>query len=563
MKTKILLLSLAICISYSITWAQPTSYGNLNQGNAGDLGLSTNSYFGYEAGINTTSYSNTFIGYQSGFSNTTGASNVATGYRALYNNTEGSQNTATGVQALYFNTTGNHNTATGYRALYFNTTGQYNVASGHHALHNNTTGTYNTAHGISALNFNTTGDSNTATGARALYYNTTGNGNVATGRQALHNNTIGANNTATGNTTLYLNETGSNNTATGAQALRNNTTGTENTATGRHALYNNTTGFENTATGSLALSRNTYGTENTAIGYHTLYENITGSHNTALGTNAGPSFGNAGLNNTTALGHDAMATASNQVVLGDAAVTQIGGVVDFTPISDGRFKNTIKEDVPGLAFIEKLRPVSYNLDRNKLHTFLKGEAPEKAIPSDRHTGFIAQEVAEVVAENAYAFWGVKQPTNDTDTYGIQYAQFVVPLVKAVQELSTENEQQKQLIEALQQRIESLESANTDKVTDNLQSKETERIVKGFSLHQNTPNPFHQTTTINAVVPENVQQAKIIVYNLQGLELESYMLHTRGTVSLEISGGHFPSGMYLYTLVADDRVIDTKKMILTR
>ena len=86
---------------------------------------------------------------------------------------------------------------------------------------------------------------------------------------------------------------------------------------------------------------------------------------------------------------------------------------------------------------------------------------------------------------------------------------------------------------------------------------------GFALYQNVPNPFDKTTTIKAMIPENIQQAKIIVYNLQGLELEQYDINSRGHVAVEISGGRFPSGMYLYALLADDRLIDTKKMILTK
>ena len=83
------------------------------------------------------------------------------------------------------------------------------------------------------------------------------------------------------------------------------------------------------------------------------------------------------------------------------------------------------------------------------------------------------------------------------------------------------------------------------------------------LYQNTPNPFDKTTNISAMVPEHVQQAKIVIYNLNGLELESYPVNERGSISVDISGGRFPSGMYIYALIADGRVIDTKKMILTR
>ena len=50
-----------------------------------------------------------------------------------------------------------------------------------------------------------------------------------------------------------------------------------------------------------------------------------------------------------------------------------------------------------------------------------------------HTGFIAQDVEKTAKELGYNFDGVNAPTNSTDNYSLAYSQFVVPLVKAVQE----------------------------------------------------------------------------------------------------------------------------------
>ena len=48
----------------------------------------------------------------------------------------------------------------------------------------------------------------------------------------------------------------------------------------------------------------------------------------------------------------------------------------------------------------------------------------------------------------YDFHGVDKPKNETSHYGLRYAEFVVPLVKAVQELSEINQEQNVLIEKL-------------------------------------------------------------------------------------------------------------------
>ena len=78
----------------------------------------------------------------------------------------------------------------------------------------------------------------------------------------------------------------------------------------------------------------------------------------------------------------------------------IGGKVGWTTLSDGRYKTNIKEDVTGLSFISKLRPVTYSLDIDALNKTLdvteesSNEAMGQKISAakEKHTGFIAQEV---------------------------------------------------------------------------------------------------------------------------------------------------------------------------
>ena len=76
------------------------------------------------------------------------------------------------------------------------------------------------------------------------------------------------------------------------------------------------------------------------------------------------------------------------------------------------------------------------------------------------TGFIAQEVEAAAQKVGFDFDGVSTPQNETDLYGIRYAEFVVPLVKAMQEQQEIIEQQKndfqRQLQLLLERIESLE-----------------------------------------------------------------------------------------------------------
>ncbi len=136
-------------------------------------------------------------------------------------------------------------------------------------------------------------------------------------------------------------------------------------------------------------------------------------------------------------------------VFGNSATVTYGGWAGWTNISDGRFKTDIKENVPGLAFILKLRPVTYNLQARQLDASIRKN--NASGPSDPHyqkaledkekityTGFVAQEVDSAAAQLGYDFSGVDKPKNGNDYYSLRYGDFVTPLIKAVQELSTEH-----------------------------------------------------------------------------------------------------------------------------
>ncbi|MFZ1289037.1 MAG: tail fiber domain-containing protein [Melioribacteraceae bacterium] len=342
-----------------------------------------------------------------------------------------------------------------------------NVGVGYKTLNSNTTGNQNTAIGYDALFSNTIGLKNTANGYQALYSNTSGNLNTANGLQSLYSNTEGFSNTANGMSALYSNTTGFSNTANGYYALSANITGTANTANGSQALYSNTTGSENTANGIFTLYSNATGKSNTANGYYALFSNTTGDYNTAIGYDSGPN--SVALNNTTALGNEATTTESNQIVLGNASVQKIGGYAPYVQLSDRRYKRNIKENVSGLEFIIGLRPVTYNFDVNAIAEKLgedirideKGNRT-KVTPQTqvlearenksmlRESGFIAQEVEELVNKLGIEFGAVKVPKNEEGMYTMNYSEFVVPLVKAVQE-------QQAIIQNLSKRIEELES----------------------------------------------------------------------------------------------------------
>jgi len=408
----------------------------------------------------------------------------------------------------------------------------------------------------------------------AGYTGNSSNTNVSFGFGTLPNLLAGSYNTAYGYYALSKNTTGYNNTANGNLALLKNTTGGINTATGNCALAENTTGSGNTANGNLALQYNTTGNNNTANGYQALYSNTTGSLNTAIGYYAGANNPD-NLTNTTAIGYQSAVTSSNQVRIGNSSVNSIGGSANWSSISDGRAKKNIKADVPGLDFINLLQPVTYNLDLDAMDNLLgidkakkdklekemsqdlkdKNEKAKEAKEGQIQTGFVAQDVEKMAKRIGYDFSGVN--VDEMGIYSLSYAEFVVPLVKAVQELSEQNEQ-------LQQQINELKGSNTA-FRSATNETETTGIVNPVAaqcqLYQNTPNPFKERTEIRYYLPSDVESADIYIFNLQGSLLKKIPATRSGLV--EIKGSDLHAGMYIYTLVANGQTVDTKRMILTK
>jgi hypothetical protein len=432
---------------------------------------------------NTTGYQNTAVGNAALYTNTTGNQNAATGYYALFHNTDGFFNTADGSSSLAANTSGKQNTAVGASALGSNTIGNYNTAIGASALLNSVAGSYNvaigfdalyfnagdnnTAVGVTALNSNSQGSGNTAIGRGALYTNSNGNDNTAVGSYALANSLWAYNNTATGTSALNANYMGTNNTANGSYAIMNNL-GSYNTATGSWALKVSTSGDYNSAYGYASLSQNLTGGSNTAFGYNSLSNSTSGSNNTAIGSNTNVSTG--AIASSTAIGVGAVVNANNKIRLGSSFVTAIEGQVPYSFPSDGQFSKSVTEDVTGLEFIGKLRPVTYQFDTKMFDEFLMKNMPDSVRQARIqntdyaessgivHTGFIAQEVEQAARECGFNFDGVNAPKDGNGNYGVAYSQFTVPLVKAVQELNQKNIMQQKRIEELEARLDKLEKS---------------------------------------------------------------------------------------------------------
>lgn len=179
-----------------------------------------------------------------------------------------------------------------------------------------------------------------------------------------------------------------------------------------------------------------------------------------------------------------------------------------------------------------------------------------------------------VHENSFAFNGVYTPQNDNDNYALDYSRFVVPLVKAVQQLDSINnckelriENLESNIEQQQKQIDELENIVAQLQVSNENSKEGELKIETTKdnafLGQNIPNPFDNSTTIPFKIPLGCKSAVIQVFeNATGRTVKIIPVACNQS-QLTIEGGTLTSGSYSYTLIVDGKSVDTKQMILTK
>lgn len=352
---------------------------------------------------------------------------------------------------------GNGNNAFGYQALRQVSFGIGNTAFGDSALFTNVAGSNNVAIGPNALEVNL-GSENIGIGTNALVKNIGGTNNIAIGVAALINNTTALNNLAIGSEALRLSNA-NDNVAIGYRTGYALTTGQQNTLIGNFTMLANIAGGNNTYMGYQVAQSQTSGSANTFIGFLSGGNFLGGSNNTMLGSGADVLNINSTFSNSTALGSGAIIDRSNMVRLGNSTVTRLESAVSLTTPSDGRIKKNILDNIPGLSFIEKLRPVSYNYDLNMMNKIMgnKKMAVNAAAVLEkeqiRYSGFIAQEVYLSAKELGYDFSGVSAPANEKGLYGLAYAEMVVPLVKAVQELKALADKQQIEIEMLKLQLQ--------------------------------------------------------------------------------------------------------------
>ncbi|PKP38443.1 MAG: hypothetical protein CVT98_05065 [Bacteroidetes bacterium HGW-Bacteroidetes-15] len=253
---------------------------------------------------------------------------------------------------------------------------------------------------------------------------------------------------------------------------------------------------------------------------------------------------------------------------------QVNGSINATGTitpSDQQFKQNIQPLSNASTLLSQLAPKTFNFDSTNFIGF--------NFDTKNHMGLIAQEVSNVfpnlvkesILPAEYDTLG-NQISAAVNYKSLNYQELIPLLIAGFNEQQTVLNNKDSIIDNLETRLATLEACiNQTGICNNHggngqdNHKENNQTVtlqntNAIVLDQNLPNPFAESTQINYVIPADVQKATLLFYDMNGRIINEVTINERGNGSLTVYGANLEKGIYTYSLIADGKLIATKKMV---
>lgn len=207
---------------------------------------------------------------------------------------------------------------------------------------------------------------------------------------------------------------------------------------------------------------------------------------------------------------------------------------------------SVSDKIKNIDLISYYKPVqttASNLSINASDTVSSIPEPtliELQDMSKKHYGISAEQLEDIYPDLVY---------EDADgNKSINYVEMIPLLLQSINELNA--------------KIDNLEKQNNNLRTRSSGLNEVTNM-SDITISQNKPNPFNNTTSIKTNIPETANIASIFVYDLSGKQIKQIEITDKGEATIIISASDFDAGMYIYSLIVDNKVIDSKRMIVTK
>jgi len=203
--------------------------------------------------------------------------------------------------------------------------------------------------------------------------------------------------------------------------------------------------------------------------------------------------------------------------------------------------NVIQYNMKSRILEELTDEIGKNETEEEHKAYEKLMKDEMKLCARRHFGIDAEELQKIYPDLVL---------EGQDGYlAVNYVELVPLLIRSIQELKQELDAVKGESKAMTRSI-SNESAGFN------------ATATGNVLYQNNPNPFKEQTTIRFSLADDVQDASICIFDMTGKMLNTLPISS-GDSSVSVNGWELGEGMFLYSLIVNGQVIDTKRMVIIK
>jgi hypothetical protein len=283
-------------------------------------------------------------------------------------------------------------------------------------------------------------------------------------------------------------------------------------------------------------------------------------------------------------GYASTSSSSNYGVYGSGNGSAYAGYFSGTVFattytgSDRKLKKNVEDVSTALDIIKQLHPKVYEFRQDGSYQYMH-------LPQGKHYGLIAQELEQVLPNL------VKDTRFDTrvelqaeakakangdpnirtavpqgeviDFKAVNYTELIPIIVKAMQEQQTqmqqlikENDEKDMQISDLRNEVKELRSLI---VKDGSIPSPVSSV--GY-IKQNTPNPFTNNSVIAYYVPRNAGPAQIKITDVKGSVIKTFIA-AKGEGQINIRHSELSAGTYNYTLYVNNKIVDTKQMVIAK
>lgn len=248
---------------------------------------------------------------------------------------------------------------------------------------------------------------------------------------------------------------------------------------------------------------------------------------------------------------------------GDVNINGIGTITGgiWSP-SDKTLKKEITPITDARSILAKLQPKSYFYNNANEYGLSLNERKDY--------GIIAQDLEEVLPELVRTISKPERKDakgnviSKAKTYKVvNHTALIGILIASSNEQQKIIDEQKQINQSLQQQIDDLKtnqvSSYGNKITTGI--NQVNGTGSDFSMDQNIPNPFNGETVVKYNLPSSVNNAYMAVYDLSGKQITTFPINQKGSSSITLTSEKLAAGIYIYSIIADGKIMDSKRMIV--